>query len=752
MNGVPHRKNKMDCEDSLLLWAVRDLEKKLVHVGMLAPTENGLACRCRCLSCGENLRAINADKSANHFEKPGAQRRHFKHHHSSSGESRCLSAAAQRVALQLFVEQNTIFLPTRHRTVSRLSPVGVLVKAQQEVSTELVQVKSRIWVDDLSALLRLEDGRELLVTIRTHHQIRDDCGVACVLSLAGVRDPAIAGWDSDKILRHLRLPDCGIEWGRHWNDAELDANKENVLAEQEALYLGGIPQEWLEKLNGKQINETILHWIIKKTVSESKLLRVPEFSIPVRQQMPDGLVAEDTAFCGESVLQLDDIRLERRFDAMVPDVMCRARKNGFNGPIFDLIIEAAVTNYLGDEKREKIRRSGVACIQIRADLFAQAGMVHVSKIERIILADTSVKEWVVHPWIAAEIAKAKKRLKDRAKCILDEMEMKVAAERLRQESERQRLLNREKLFSWLSSASDVAVARGYLKLLRASWFGYPRCKVGNELVDISDLRKELVHREIVGVPHSRVELKGELLSILDRIKCESPNPESGYLVDLLVQAVEVDGSVITDNAVMIMFALERYKPVMTVLQARIFHEYCARLRASVKNCDGRFCRSIKHDRLYALLFPEMTSDLETDYATRSYMVRVNQERESNEVREKCRHERRRIRLILVAELRNKKEKREIAKAIEQEQEMVAGQLCWLGASGMTPAVLYGLYGAKIRFIEINAMNIFKIAIEYREMKKNVISAIKAMPFRHAADVPAAINLLLLAGLCARLRA
>jgi hypothetical protein len=752
MNGVSHRKNKKDCEESLLLWAIRDLEKKHVHVGMLAPTENGLACRCRCLSCGENLRAINADKPAAHFEKPGTQRRHFKHHHSSSGESRCLSAAAQRVALQLFVEQGTIFLPTRHRTVSRLSPVGVLVEARQEISTELVQVKSRIWIDDLSTLLRLEDGRELLVTIRTHHQVRDDCGVACVLSLAGVRDPAIAGWDSDKILQHLGLPDCGIEWGRHWDDAELDANKENDLAEQEALYLGGIPQEWLEKLDGKQINETILHWLIKKTVAKSKILRVPEFSIPVCQQMPDGLTAEETAFCGESVLQLDDIRLERRFDVMVPDVMCRARKIGFNGPIFDLIIEAAVTNYLGDEKREKIRLSGVACIQIRADLFAQAGTVHVSEIERIILADTSVKEWVVHPWIAAEIAKAKKRLESQAKRILDEMEVKAAAERLRQEVESQRLINRHILLSWLSDASDVAVARGYLKVLRASWFGSPRCKIGNELVDISDLRKELVHREIIGVPHWRVEPKGELLSILDRIKYESPNPESGCLVDLLVQAVEVDDRVITGNAVMIMFALERYKPIMTALQAQIFQTYCARLRVSVKKCDERFCRSTKHDRLYALLFPEMTSDLETDYATRSYMVRINQERESNEIREKCRHERRRIRLMLAAELRNKKEQRELAKAIEQEQEMVAGQFCWLGASGMTPAALYGWYGAKIRFEEISAMDIFKIAIRHREMKKNVVSAIKAMPFRHAADVPAAINLLLLAGLCARLRA
>lgn len=740
---------KIECVEPLLLWAIRDSNRrKFVHVGMLTPSEKGSACRCVCRSCGEPLVSINVGKPASHFDRPRTQRKHFKHRHSDSGESRCLSSVARFLALQLFVEQDAIYLPPRCRTVSRVSPTGITVYAQQEIPGKLVQVKSCEWVDDVSAILRLEDGLELLVTVRAHQRIDDDGRSVCVLSLAGVCDPAIASWDSDKILQHLRLPGCGMDWDSHWDDSELDAQKDGDLAEQEDLFLGGIPKKWLDNLEGKQVNETILHWLIKKTVAEAGILNVPGFSIPVRQEMPDGSTAEETAICSGGVLQLDDIRLERGFDTMVPDVMCRARKIGFNGPEVDLLIEAAVTNYISHDKRKKIEKSGVACIQIRADLFSRAGTVYVSEIEKIICSDASVKEWIIHPWIADEVAKAKRRLAERARRIQNGINAEAAAKRLHLEAARKRLEDRARLKFWLKTTTDLALSKGYLRALKASWAGQSAPQLGTETVALSDLWDELKRRKIVGASRESIETKGRLLSTLVRIKEEALGAKGGALVDLFAKAVSYDW-IATGNPLVIMFALKRNKPLMTPLQAVTFREYCARLETAVQNSDVRVCRLTEHDRLYALLFPEISPDLESDYGTGPHMSRLSQEREEQKVTDQRRHKHRQTRVALAQRLRNEKAKSKQTEIVNNELATFSGKLQWVRrlSDGLGAGVLYGIYSGQARLHDIDPMDIFKIAIAYRDSNCNVDAALKAMPFNHAPDIPEVVHLLQISGLC-----
>jgi hypothetical protein len=739
---------KTECVEPLLLWAVRDSNKRFVHVGMLTSAEKGAACRCLCRSCSEPLVAVNVGKPASHFDKPRTQRKHFKHLHSNSEESQCLSSVAKFLALQLFVEQDAIYLPPRCRTVSRVSPTGITVYAPQEIPGKLVQVKSCEWIDDVSAILRLEDGREMLVTVRANQKVDDDGRSVCVLSLAGVCDPAIASWDSDKILEHLRLPGCGMKWDSHWDDSELDAQKDGDLAEQEDLYLGGIPQKWLDNLEGKQVNETILHWLIKKTVAEAGFLNVPTFSIPVRQEMPDGSIAEETAISSGGVLQLDDIHLERRFDTMVPDVMCRARKIDTNGPVVDLLIEAAVTNYINDDKRKKIEASGVACIQIRADLFSRTGMVYVSEIEKIICSDASVKEWIAHPWIADEIAKAKRRLAERARRIQNGINTEVAVDRRRLEVDRWRLADRESLKYWLKTTTDLALSKGYLKALKASWAGQSAPKLRTEPVALSDLWDELKRRKIVGSNRHSIEAKGSLLSTLERIKEEALGAKGGALVDLLAKAVSYDW-IATGNPLVIMFALKRNKPLMTPQQAETFREYCARLETAVQNSDVRVCRLTEHDRLYALLFPEIAPDLQSDYGTKLHMSRLWQTHEEHAAKDQRRHERRQTRIALVQRLRNEKAQSKQAAVLDRELATFSGKLQWVRrlSDGPGAGVLYGRYSGQARLQGIDPMDIFKTAIAYRDSKCNVDAALKAMPFKHAPDIPEAVHLLQISGLC-----
>lgn len=743
------RDEKAGCDDPLLLWAVRDSNKRtFVHVGLLTPAEKGSACHCLCRECDEKLVAINVDKPASHFEKPRTQRRHFKHSHSYSGESQCLSSVAKFLALQLFIEQDAIYLPPRTRTVSRDLPTGVTVYAPQEIPGESVQVTSRTWVDDVSAILHLKDGRELLFTVRAHQNVDNDARSMCVLSLVGVNDPAIASWDTDKILKHLSLQGCGMEWESHWDDAELDAQKDGDLAEEEDQFLGGIPAKWLENLEGKQLSETILHWLIKKTIAGAGTLTVPAFPIPVRQKMPDGTTAEEIAISSGGVLQLEDIRLERRFDTIVPDVICRARKIGSNGLPIELLIEAAVTHYIDDDKRKKIVASGVPCIQIRADLFAKAGSVRVAEIEKIICSDASVKEWIVHPWIADEVSKAKRRLAERFSRMQKNFEAQAAEDRRREQVVLTRLADRAHLESWIKTTGDSSLCKGYLKALKATWTGQAPPMLGTEPISLTDLWDELKHRKIVGANRQSIESNGGLLRALVRINGDAFDEHGGALIDLLATAMSY-ARMATGNALVIMFALKQKTPSMLPLQAETFRESCERLHNAIRSGDARYCRNTEHDRLYALLFPGMASDLYSEYGTATHVSRMLTEQQEKKAADERRRGRRQTRLALAYQLREKKIKSQQAEGLKKELSSAMGLLRWRRSfvDGPGAAVLYGLYSGHVHFQSIAALDVLKTAIAYRDTGAGVDSALKAMPFNHAADIPEAVRLLQMSGLC-----
>jgi hypothetical protein len=51
----------------------------------------------------------------------------------------------------------------------------------------------------------------LLVTVSARHSVDEDHNTSYALSLRNVSDPAIARWDTQKILEHLRLLGYGLE-------------------------------------------------------------------------------------------------------------------------------------------------------------------------------------------------------------------------------------------------------------------------------------------------------------------------------------------------------------------------------------------------------------------------------------------------------------------------------------------------------------------------------------------------------------
>lgn len=742
--------DKSGCDEPLLLWAVLESNPdRFVHVGMLGASKKGAACKCLCRSCGELLLAINVDKPPEHFDKPRAQRRHFKHRHSSADEARCLSKTARLLALQLFVEQGVIYLPPRRHRNSLAMLNGEAIPEELCIPGEEVRVRSRTWVDDQSAMLVLEDGRQLLVTVRAHHTLDEGLNSTCVLSLAGAIDSAIAAWDTETILAHLRMPGCGIDWKSHWDDAKLRAQEAAVLEQTEDLYLGGIPREWLDGLAGKQIGETVLHWLIKKTIAERGKLYVPAMTVAVRQDMPDGSEEEVIAHCSATVLLLDDIRLERRLGSMIPDVMCRARRADRQGSAFDLAIEAAVTHLVDDTKRKKILEAGVACLEIRADKFSKAGHVPVAEIEEMVWASTTVKQWILHPWIKKQIEDARRRLKLRADVIqkaMDEEERRRQAEERRLEAEaRQSDEEKRKLQSWIERSTDTSLVKGYLKVLRASWAGDRTYVDGLKAGTHQALWDELERRQLAQSDKYRTEVKAGLLSQLLSLREEPWQTCGASFMDLFSDAVK---SYMADSnsAVTLMFALQKKRGEMSPEQVQAFDALCSTLHSAVESESIRYQRDTKNDRLLAVAFPEMASDLTSIYGTSEHYTRLRSAKEHKAAREN----RRTSRVALVKHGRKRQAEEKEAQAVRQQLQ-ISEVLRWreFPFEDPKPALLYALHGSKAKLYGHDSLELFRLAEQHRRSGQSVSKALSAMQFKEARNVVAAVSLLVHAGLCTR---
>jgi len=737
------------CErpEPLMTWAVRaSAGRQAVHISMLSPKENGAACGCLCFACGDKLRAINLGKPEAHFEKPGTQRRHFKHDHGGA-DRKCLSAVARLIAMAHFIEQDVIVLPPRPYPVTRLLASGKTINVVKEAPGMTAKVLERRWVDDQSAILLLEDGRELAVTVRTAYSLGPEGASRSVLSFAGVTNPEVAGWSKEQILAQMRLPGW-MKWERHWDDEQLDESGQGELANEEEQLLSDIPRQWLEGLSGKMASETILHWVIKRAIERHKTLKVPEFAVPRTQTMPDGTVAKETAKLAQHTLLIDRVTFERKVGDMVPDVVCWASKMGSNDPPFQLLVEAAVTHYVDDEKKQKILRSGIACIQIRADLFTRAGTVPVADIERMVCSDAAVKEWIAPPDLAAEISQADRRLASRARAI---------QKRLDDEERRRKQLERDKakLDTWYRQAPDQALAEGYLKALRATWRGEKLPTTGAVEVDMDRLWQVLTQRGLVKGSRSEVESRDGLLFLLWRIQVLPHLPRhTEHAIEMACAAARPGWSGSAPKAVLAMYALKAYHGAQLRASSDLSNWETYRntvdlIRRSLETGESTFVRHVDLDPLLRVIFPEMSADLDKSVATPVAVQEVRARRLAAEAQAREVQARRARRKRAVAEGRAAQASATLRGALDTEITLCAAKARWVRTQ-LGPhdaARLYGLFGGKVSLNGLETMTVIKTALEFKALGRSIKLLLQGLAFKDPSDVRKALKLLHLSSIC-----
>lgn len=726
-----------------MVWALRSNERRrAVHIADLKPHENGSACGCVCYACGDKLRAINLDKPKSHFELEGTQQRHFKHDHGTA-DRKCLSAVAKLVALAHFVEQSEVLLPPQPRAVARTLASGHVIKAAGEAPGRTAKVLEHTWIDDQSAVLLLDDGTELAVTVRTTHTLCEDGTSRAVLSLAGLKHSEAAGWSKEEILAHLRLPGW-MKWERHWSDDQLTAKAGQELDDEESQLLGDIPREWLEGLSGKMASETILHWVIKRTFERTKMLKVPEVVIPRSRPMPDGTVATEQARRGPQTLLIDKVTFERKIGDMVPDVVCWASKMGGNGAPFQLLIEAAVTNYVDAVKRKKILDAGIACIQVRADMFPRAGFVSVSKIERQVTDDAAIKEWICAPDMSHEIRLADVRLERKAREIQDRVNEE---QRVREQLAK----DRGTLNDWYREATDKALAKGYLKALVAGWRGEGAPKVGTAAVNMDTLWQTLVSRKLVQGSRSYAESKDGPLFLLWRIQSQTGRTRhTDHAIEFARSALQPVFAGRAPLAALAMYALKAYHGTELRRTSDLYRETEDLINESLQAGDERYIRHIDLDPLLHLLFPEMSDYLISSSATPQVVHEVRSKRIAAETRAREIAQLRVSRRRFVDEGRARKAAAAARADIHAEITRFVSRARWAARAQLSvndAAKLNDRFGASVNITSLTPLRIIWLALEFKAAGRSIKALLEILDLSSASDVRKVMRLLGLCGIC-----
>ena len=124
--------------------------------------------------------------------------------------------------------------------------------------------------------------------------------------------------------------------------------------------------------------ESSLHMAAKNIISEAKEIWIPQVDILFDSYKSKILLHEAT------LIQVDDVRLEKRMGDIIPDVVIKS-----NGKEF--IIEIYVTHAIDNEKLIKIKKRNISTLEI--DLSKQETAIDENFLKDVLIGETAQKQW-----------------------------------------------------------------------------------------------------------------------------------------------------------------------------------------------------------------------------------------------------------------------------------------------------------------------------------------------------------------------
>lgn len=392
-------------------------------------------CSCRCPACDLPLTPVMPGQPLR--VRPTA---HFRHPAGSQKDD-CSLIAARLAATRHLLELGVIVLPRRRmsRTARGFSGEGYEVWVEEP--SERVTVVDARMRDHATAILTLDDGRQLLVDLTGLREAGSGDGGGQAVVTMSLSDPEIAGLGPDEIRARLRiLPDIG--WCAHWNDNRLAAQGDAAATSaarsaldawddtDEADFRSHLPPGFDDATAQILRRETLLHRAVKAIIERAASIATPSLELHVVRYPPEELAGEwedntvrKTWLTAPRELEIDEVRLERRLGRIVPDVIANlsGRQIYTEGAtltkiddVFDeyaedtfspawpltLLVEVTVTHHIDDEKLQRIRELDLPTLEI--DLSKLGGRVTLEGLRELVATQTMGKRWVHHPNLRAK--------------------------------------------------------------------------------------------------------------------------------------------------------------------------------------------------------------------------------------------------------------------------------------------------------------------------------------------------------------
>lgn len=641
---------KQRASEKPLAWGRHGESGALKHIHQVPGSENGAACGCTCPGCGGPLVAVNADKDGDYLSRPGTLRPFFKHGNGKQHHS-CLIRAARAAAMQMLMEQGSVWLPPRRARDYDTEALGHLAAALPSV---LAQVVSRRWVDSLTGVLTLEDGSEVLVTAHVNSEVTHSGKYTKVIRIE-CSDPLVATMKPEEVITLLRDPKQEMLcWQKHDDDDRLN-NEAAKLAND---YLDGMPPELVAGLSKLHANETILHWLIKEAVRKSPFMRVPGASgVEASRRYPHLRAAFEVP---ETVLEISEPRLEKWTGQIVPDIVCKAKVRGSAQEPFDLLIEAAVHNKVGAEKLKKIQEMGVAAIEIRSDRFSRVGLVKASVLSRDICNDPSNKRWLHNPMEDAARSAALAELRTSESALIQAEARKAAAAK------------------WHADAKDEELYGLAFKFMRALWLGAPVPRSLHPDVSHDSLRKEILDRTGIDITDESLSGKYGLLAALCAVEESAAGltpqvPLSEHFANAL-RASHWQAPI----GIYLLMANECWQPLLSAKELASLTDLREVIEGSYKAGILQHVRRPRLDKLVGELFPQMRQQLGLPYGTQEHASALH-----DEVRKVTRERERRAeaeRTRLFNEEMERQRLEQLASAQVRHQELIDREIAKLDRS------------------------------------------------------------------------
>jgi hypothetical protein len=463
-----------------------------------------------------------------------------------------------------------------------------------------MHIKDIKFEDRVTALLRMDDGRQIRVTLKGTNSQVDALDVSVAEIYIEVDDPEVALMDPATLRERLSVVGA-VCWNRHWEDAELQATANDQAWAMAAEHLAVAPDDLPlpPDMPSELKVETVLHYAVKLILQEAGEIQTPSESIYVEAESRREMHRRSWTLPAQH-LRLNNIELEKRLGLIRPDLVCNAVDTSGAQDYTPLCIEVTVTNQIDPERLSRIRGVGFAALEINLSRFG--GRVTRTELKNLVVRQLAGKSWIFNPLMSEKWRELNQEVEALRKQDDDAIEL---------EEEEQAEVRRTPIK--ILATEYLNATRVYLELLTQAYKGVHSLPDSQRMASAREAVAEAARRlAIKGYPGADDEylldqrgLLGALLS-LQNDRSFGLDLNSGFQV---LNALMSGRGTLHGLAPLYLAAARAFGLPMTAKQEGTFTGWAAEVKMRIQTVTCAYSRRESFDNLLAVLFPELEQAL-----------------------------------------------------------------------------------------------------------------------------------------------